>query len=83
MRTGLLDRGRRIGRNDVGLGERAAAEFAHGPVLPFDRFGDARVDALRGRDGLVGGERGSVKGARVTLADEAADGRPLKSWPSA
>ncbi|MFB7076474.1 hypothetical protein [Streptomyces sp. NPDC056308] len=29
------------------------------------------------------GERGSVKGARGTLADEAADGRPLKSWPLA
>ncbi|MEU4507125.1 hypothetical protein [Streptomyces sp. NPDC024089] len=28
------------------------------------------------------GERGSVNGARVTLADEAADGRVLKSWPS-
>ncbi|MFK4213767.1 hypothetical protein [Streptomyces sp. NPDC030920] len=27
------------------------------------------------------GERGSVNGARVTLADETADGRTLKSWP--
>ncbi|MFB8036625.1 hypothetical protein ACFC5Z_27545 [Streptomyces sp. NPDC056004] len=27
------------------------------------------------------GERGNVNGARVTLADEAADGRVLKSWP--
>ncbi|MEU1494849.1 hypothetical protein ABZ456_31975 [Streptomyces sp. NPDC005776] len=27
------------------------------------------------------GERGSINGTRITLTDEADDGRVLKSWP--
>lgn len=28
------------------------------------------------------GERGSVEGTRITLTDEAEDGRVLKTWPA-
>ncbi|CAM5512480.1 hypothetical protein SCANM63S_04978 [Streptomyces canarius] len=42
-RTGHLDRGRRVVRDDVLLGERAPAQLPHLIGLPLHRFGDGRV----------------------------------------
>ncbi|MCX4791669.1 hypothetical protein OG369_37965 [Streptomyces sp. NBC_01221] len=58
--TDRLDRGRRIIRDDVGLGELPAGQLPHHLVLPFHRFHDGRVHPGRRRDGTIGFESEAV-----------------------
>jgi hypothetical protein len=69
------DRGWRIVRDTFGFGERAAAEFAHRPVLPLHRFRDARVHPARRHGLLVRGERAAGALARRLPGPRRARGR--------